>query len=355
MSVGAVTLLPVRGLPEVSEGDDLAGLIADRMDLQDDDVVVVAQKIVSKAEGALIALVPGQDPDETRRRIARDEAVRVVADVPWVTIVETRHGLVCANGGLDASNAPDGHLVALPEDPDDSAEQLRRGLREHAGADVGVVVTDTFGRPWRLGQTEVAIGSSGIAVLRQESEDMAGHALSVTEPAIVDALAAAVDLVRGKRDGIPVVVVRGAMVDRSATSVAADLRRTGSTDLFARGAGRLGALIADGAGSRPAGPAAAWQAEAVRAAAEGAAGQAGRGLRPADGANRSVVRVRLAADDHATTVEVEGGVDARSGAIAGASAMAAVAAARDLGLAASWQETSGDEPIRVRVGPIAEG
>ncbi len=245
-----IALLPVLGLPEVRPGDDLATLIAAHAGdggLADGDVVVVAQKIVSKAEGALVAVPPGVDRAAFRASLVRREAVRVVAEAPWTVIVETRHGFVCANAGIDASNVEGDVLALLPEDPDESARRLRSALSALLDVRVGVVVTDTFGRPWRVGQTEVAIGLAGVPALRDERGrlDRDGAPLAVTVVALADELAAAADLVRRKASGIPVVVVRGLAdeVEDDASS-ARDLLRSAASDLFPRGRGMVAAALA---------------------------------------------------------------------------------------------------------------
>ncbi|WP_421110932.1 coenzyme F420-0:L-glutamate ligase [Streptomyces sp. NEAU-S77] len=198
------------GLPEVRSGDDLAKLIADAATadglpgLAHGDVLLVTSKIVSKAEGRVVA---GDD-----REAAIDaETVRVVARRGRTRIVETRHGLVMAAAGVDASNTPAGTILLLPEDPDASARAIRAGLRDALGVDVGVIVTDTFGRPWRTGVTDVAIGAAGVHVLDdlRGGTDTHGNALSVTVVATADELAAAGELVKGKADGLPVAVLRG--------------------------------------------------------------------------------------------------------------------------------------------------
>ncbi|MET8577040.1 coenzyme F420-0:L-glutamate ligase [Streptomyces sp. NPDC005012] len=195
----------VEGLPEVREGDDLARLIAAaEPDLADGDVVLVTSKIVSKAEGRIMAAAD--------REAAIDaETVRVVARRGTLRIVENRQGLVMAAAGVDASNTPAGTVLLLPEDPDASARAIREGLRAALGVDVGVIVTDTFGRPWRSGLTDVGIGAAGVRVLDdlRGGTDAHGNPLSATVVALVDELAAAGDLVKGKAEGRPVAVVRG--------------------------------------------------------------------------------------------------------------------------------------------------
>ncbi|MFH8436703.1 coenzyme F420-0:L-glutamate ligase [Streptomyces sp. NPDC018007] len=194
-----------RGMPEVRAGDDLAGLIAAaEPGLVDGDVLIVTSKIVSKAEGRIVRAAD--------REAAIDaETVRVVARRGTLRIVENRQGLVMAAAGVDASNTPAGTVLLLPEDPDASARAVRDGLRDALGVDVGVVVTDTFGRPWRAGLTDVAIGAAGVRVLDdlRGGTDAHGNPLSATVVATADELAAAGDLVKGKAEGLPVAVVRG--------------------------------------------------------------------------------------------------------------------------------------------------
>jgi coenzyme F420-0:L-glutamate ligase / coenzyme F420-1:gamma-L-glutamate ligase len=208
--MAGLTILPVEGIPEVRPGDDLAGLIAGAApDLRDGDVVVVTQKVVSKAEGALERV----DPDDPRghRSIVERESVRVVRRRGDLVISETRHGFVCANAGVDLSNVDDGWVALLPEDSDRSARRLRDGLRARAAVEVAVIVSDTFGRPWRRGLVDVAIGSAGIrpVVDLRGTEDSRGRELQVTEVAVVDELAAAAELVMGKATGVAAAVVRG--------------------------------------------------------------------------------------------------------------------------------------------------
>ena len=241
---GPLTVLPVEGLPEVQAGDDLAAMIGATADLRDGDVLVVAQKVVSKAEGAVVTPRPGEPVDAARRRIARDIAAEVVADSPWALIVRTRDGFVCANAGIDASNVPGGHLTLLPQDADASARRLRAGLAEQ-GVDVAVIVADTFGRPWRVGQTDVAIGVAGLEPLRDERGRRDRHdvELTATEVAVADELAAAADLVRHKADGVPAVVIRGFAGTTDAPVSARALVRDAETDLFRRGTGMLGPAL----------------------------------------------------------------------------------------------------------------
>ncbi|MFG2926860.1 coenzyme F420-0:L-glutamate ligase [Streptomyces sp. NPDC048305] len=193
------------GMPEVRAGDDLAKLIAaTEPGLADGDVLLVTSKIVSKAEGRIVQA-------EDREAAIDAETVRVVARRGTLRIVENRQGLVMAAAGVDASNTPAGTVLLLPEDPDASARLIREGLRDALGVDVGVVVTDTFGRPWRNGLTDVAIGAAGVRVLDdlRGGTDAFGNPLSATVVATADELASAGDLVKGKAAGLPVAVVRG--------------------------------------------------------------------------------------------------------------------------------------------------
>ena len=199
-----LTVTGVEGLPEVSAGTDLAGLIAGAAPvLADGDIVVVTSKIVSKAEGRVI--------ESDRERAIDAETIRVVARRGATRIVETRHGLVLAAAGVDASNTPPGTVVLLPEDPDGSARRLRKALRDRLGASVGVIITDTLGRAWRNGQTDAAIGAAGVLPLRdyRGRPDTFGTPLAVTVAAVADEIAAATDLVKAKTSGIPVAIVRG--------------------------------------------------------------------------------------------------------------------------------------------------
>ena len=203
----------VDGIPEIAVGDDLAAIIGDRLDVpgdrpQDGDILVITSKIVSKAEGR-------QVPATDREDAITAETVRVVATrehAAGVTrIVENRLGLVMAAAGVDSSNAPDGTVLLLPVDPDASARAIAAALRERFGVRVGIVISDTLGRPWRLGQTDVAIGAAGIRVAEdlRGSADADGRLLEVTVVAVADELAAAADLVKGKSNALPVAVIRG--------------------------------------------------------------------------------------------------------------------------------------------------
>lgn len=251
----AMQVLPLSGIGEVRPGDDLAELVAGLgADLRDDDVLVVTSKIVSKAEGRLVPAPTDPAGREAARQAAVDaETVRVVASRGRTRIVQTRQGLVLAAAGVDASNVDTSRLVLLPVDPDASARRLRAGLAERLGIRVAVVVTDTMGRPWRTGQTDVAIGAAGIAPLRDHRghTDPYGNDLSVTAAAVVDELAGAADLVKGKTSGVPVAVVRGlGPVPVEDGPGAAALVRPSDEDMFAlgtaeaRAAGRRDVLAA---------------------------------------------------------------------------------------------------------------
>ena len=234
MTAGALTVLPVEGLPEVRPGDPLAELIAATGVVRDGDVVVVTQKVVSKAEGRLVALDPAAGPHAHRALVER-ESVRVLRRRGELVISETAHGFVCANAGVDVSNVAPGTAALLPVDPDRSARRIRDGLLATAGVRVGVIVSDTFGRPWRRGLTDVAIGTAGVAAVvdLRGSTDAQGRELQVTEVCVADELAAAAELVMGKSSGIPVAVVRG--VDPAwlrESSVRKEVVRPPGEDLF---------------------------------------------------------------------------------------------------------------------------
>jgi coenzyme F420-0:L-glutamate ligase/coenzyme F420-1:gamma-L-glutamate ligase len=227
-----LTVTGVAGLPEIASGADLAALIAAAAPaLADGDIIVVTSKIVSKAEGRVIRA--------DRERAIDEETVRVVARRGPARIVETRHGLVLAAAGVDNSNTVPGTVALLPEDPDGSARRLRKALREWAGATVGVIITDTMGRPWRVGQTDTAIGAAGMAPLRDHrgQVDTFGIPLEVTLAAVADEIAAAADLVKGKTSGIPVAIVRGLaeLVTDSDGPGAQALIRPAAEDMFRYG------------------------------------------------------------------------------------------------------------------------
>ena len=221
----------IDGMPEVQEGDDVAALIAEAApDLQDGDIVVVTSKVVSKAEGRMMQL--------DRQKAIDSETVRLVAERGDTRIVETRHGFVLAAAGVDASNVPAGWVALLPEDPDASARALRAGLRSRLGVDVAVIVTDTFGRPWRNGLVDVAIGAAGFPVLddHRGRTDAHGHTLEMTVTALADEVAAAAELVKGKLDAVPVAVVRGLPFEAPADDAGArPLVRPATEDMFRLG------------------------------------------------------------------------------------------------------------------------
>jgi coenzyme F420-0:L-glutamate ligase / coenzyme F420-1:gamma-L-glutamate ligase len=230
---GSLTVIPVTGIGEIRPGDDLAGIIAGQIRLADGDVVVVTQKIVSKTEGRLVEVDP-DDPDD-RIRLVESESVRVLRRRGDLLITETRHGFVCANSGVDFSNVEAGWAALLPEDPDRSARRIRDGLRAATGVEVGVIVSDTFGRTWRQGVTDVAIGCAGVAAVvdLRGSTDALGRELQATEVCVADEIASAAELVMGKASGIPVAVVRGVNPHwLRRASVAEEIVRTAAEDLF---------------------------------------------------------------------------------------------------------------------------
>ncbi len=219
-------VVPVPGLPEIRAGDDLAALIAGAAALEDGDVVVVTQKVVSKAEGRVV-------PEERRAEATATEAKRVLRRSGEMVIAETPQGFVCANAGIDASNVPDGNLVLLPLDPDASARRIRSRLAATTGVDVAVIVSDTFGRAWRLGQTDVAIGVAGIDpfVDYRGTPDMQGRTMAATRICVADEIAGAAELVMGKTDGVCAAVVGGVRAARG-RGAAREIVRPPSEDLF---------------------------------------------------------------------------------------------------------------------------
>ena len=244
-AAGPLTVLPVEGMPEVDAGARIGDLIAERAELREGDVVVISQKVVSKAEGRLRRLTSVMPGSEARKlaallgkdpalvQLILDESRDVVRAERGVLITETRQGFVCANAGIDSSNLPDSDTVSLlPEDPDASARRIRAEL----GLRAGVVVSDSFGRAWRIGQAEVAIGCAGLRPLDdwRGRRDAGGGTLAATLIAIADQAAAAADLVRDKASGVPVAIVRG--LDRHVTNDdgpgAAALVRPRAEDLF---------------------------------------------------------------------------------------------------------------------------
>jgi coenzyme F420-0:L-glutamate ligase/coenzyme F420-1:gamma-L-glutamate ligase len=244
---GEVRVIPLEGIPEVEAGDDLAGLVlgaADRVGgLADADVLVVAQKAVSKSEGRVVrldevepsarALELADERDPRHVEWILRESAKVVRVRPPLIIAETRHGFVCASAGVDASNAKgEGTLVLLPLDPDGSAARLREAIGQRTGLDVGVIVSDSFGRPFRQGTTDVALGVAGLTPLRdlRGVRDGAGYELHATQIAVADELAGAAELVMGKVGGIPAAVVRG--LDLRGPGSGADLPIPEERDLF---------------------------------------------------------------------------------------------------------------------------
>jgi coenzyme F420-0:L-glutamate ligase/coenzyme F420-1:gamma-L-glutamate ligase len=229
----------------VREGDDLAALIAAAAKLADGDIVVVAHKVVSKAEGRVVRLAEVEasaqardlaaDEDPRRLEVILRESARVVRARPPLVIAETRHGFVCASAGVDSSNAPEaGTLVLLPVDPDASAARLRARLRELTGAEIAVIVSDSFGRAWRQGTTDVAIGCAGVEPLLDlhGERDATGYELHATVIAVADELAGAAELVRGKLNRVPAAVVRGFGFEPSGEGTARELVIPPDRDLF---------------------------------------------------------------------------------------------------------------------------
>lgn len=230
-----VQLIPVTGIGDVAQGDDLPGLIngalkSTGVTLERGDVIVVTHKIVSKAEGAVAREILD---DVAYRRLVESEAVSILRRRGDLVIAETKHGFVCANAGVDRSNAGDDTAVLLPEDPDRSAHRLRMSLQRASGVELAVVITDTFGRAWRRGVVDVAIGISGFPAVvdHRGSPDMYGRIMESTEVGLADEIAAAADLVMGKASGIPVAIVRG-LVWTAPAGRARDLVRHPDEDLF---------------------------------------------------------------------------------------------------------------------------
>jgi coenzyme F420-0:L-glutamate ligase len=231
--VSRLELIPIEGIPEIVAGDDLAQLLLEGVsrsgeELRNGDVLVVTHKVVSKAEGRTVEAVD----EPSYRHIVENEAAAIVRRRGDLVIAQTRHGFICANAGVDRSNTAPGTAVLLPIDPDRSAHLLRTRVERAAGVAIAVIVTDTFGRPWRRGLVDVAIGVSGLPAIvdLRGTEDATGRVLDVTEIAIVDELAAAADLVMGKATQIPAAIARG--LDLSGDGRAQELVRPAEEDLF---------------------------------------------------------------------------------------------------------------------------
>ena len=238
-----LTIIPITGLGEVRPGDDLAAMVAELVvgapgsgqepRLRDGDVLVVTQKVVSKAEGRVVS-IDSDDPD-AKRQLVESESVRIVRRRGDLLITETRHGFVCANAGVDLSNVDAGTAALLPVDPDKSARRIREALRGRCGVTIGVIISDTFGRTWRRGVTDVAIGVAGVAgvVDLRGTADANGRVLEVTEVCIADELASAAELVMGKDRGVPAAIVRGVDPTWLRTgSVSEEIVRPPAEDLF---------------------------------------------------------------------------------------------------------------------------
>lgn len=235
--LGPVTLIPIPGIPEVRPGDELADLIAHAAQaagtpLEHQDCLVVTQKVVSKVENRLVALDP--DDIDAKQALVASESVRIVRKRGDLIIAETRHGWICANAGIDLSNVEAGTAALLPIDSDRSAHHIRLALKARHDVECAIIVSDTFGRPWRHGLTDVAIGVSGIAAVLdlRDTPDALGRTLHVTEVAIADEVASAAELVMGKAEGIPVAIVRGLNSAWFRESSSRELVRPAADDLF---------------------------------------------------------------------------------------------------------------------------
>ena len=227
-----LTLRSVDGMPEIRPGDELAALIAERADLRNHDVVVVTQKVVSKAENRLVEV--GTEDPLAHKALVEEESVRVLRRRGDLIISETRHGFICANAGVDLSNMDAGVAALLPLDPDRSARRILDGLAARTRLTLAVVVSDTFGRPWRRGLVDVAIGVAGLQPMLdlRGTQDALGRTLDVTEIAIVDEIAAAAELVMGKATNAPAAIVRGLAPELFGTGTVRDLIRPPAEDLF---------------------------------------------------------------------------------------------------------------------------
>lgn len=233
-----LSIWPVTGIGEIRPGDQLGDVVADvcraepNGPLQNGDVLVVTQKVVSKAEGRMVEI----DPDDplSHKSLVEDEAVRIVRRRGDLIITETSHGFVCANSGIDLSNVERGYAALLPVDSDRSARRIRDIVRARLGVEVGVIVSDTFGRPWRRGLTDVAIGVAGVAAVvdLRGTPDSLGRTMQVTEVCVADEIASAAELVMGKSSGVPVAVVRGCDSSWMRDSSIGEIVRPASEDLF---------------------------------------------------------------------------------------------------------------------------
>jgi len=229
-----IQILPITGVGEVTPGDEVAAILLDafeaqELELDDGDIVVITHKIVSKAEGRI---APAATESEYREAVEA-EAAAIIRRRGELVIAQTKHGFICANAGVDRSNIDGDRIVLLPERPDRSAATIRSRLQAATGARIAVIISDTFGRPWRRGLTDVAIGVAGMAVIDdlRGTADMHGRTLEVSEIAIVDEIAAAADLAMGKSAGIPAAVVRG-LEWETARGRAGDLVRPAAEDMF---------------------------------------------------------------------------------------------------------------------------
>ncbi|MCZ7534784.1 MAG: coenzyme F420-0:L-glutamate ligase [Acidimicrobiia bacterium] len=232
-----LSIIPINGVGEIRPGDEIATHVAaaahdSGTPLADGDCLVVTQKVVSKAEGRLV-LLDHSDRD-ARLRLVESESVRILRRRGDLVISETSHGFVCANAGVDLSNVEAGQAALLPVDPDRSAKHIRDALRARSSVEVAVIISDTFGRPWRNGLTDVAIGVSGIAAIvdLRDTTDALGRALQVTELALADEIAPAAELVMGKATGVPAAIVRGLSKEWFREGSARELIRPASEDLF---------------------------------------------------------------------------------------------------------------------------
>jgi coenzyme F420-0:L-glutamate ligase/coenzyme F420-1:gamma-L-glutamate ligase len=248
---GSVTITGIEGIPEIRPGDDLAGLIADAarrggIAFQDGDVLIVTQKVISKSEGRFVdlkdiepsplavELATNWEKDARHVEVVLRESKRIVRMDHGVIICETRHGFVCANAGVDASNVPgNDRLLLLPVDPDESARRIRKGIMTASGADIAVIISDTFGRPWRTGYTEVAIGVAGMLPIIDYvgQEDAQGRELKATWICVADELASCAELVTGKVNQVPAALIRGYAVPRGEGS-ALEMVRQAERDMF---------------------------------------------------------------------------------------------------------------------------